>query len=81
MLLIVSLAIGSRVRNYQDGTREWPPTAGRTGDIMIRRVGFSVAAVVIILLGLGIFKWATEKFTVELPQYPQAANTVWLDQN
>ena len=48
---------------------------------MIGKVRFSVAAVVVVLLGIGIFKWAKEKFTVELPQYPQAANTVWLDQN
>ena len=48
---------------------------------MIGKARFSVAAVVVVLLGVGIFKWAKEKFTVELPQYPQAANTVWLDQN
>ena len=48
---------------------------------MIGKVRFSVAAVVVVLLGVGIFKWAKEKFTVDLPQYPQAANTVWLDQN
>ncbi len=48
---------------------------------MIRKAGFSVAAVAVVLLGVGIFKWAKEKFTVDLPQYPQAANTVLLDQN
>jgi len=55
--------------------------AGRTEEIMTRKVGLSIAAVVTILLAAAAFQWAKRKFTIDLPQYPQATNTVWLDQN
>jgi hypothetical protein len=47
---------------------------------MTKKAGFAVAALIVIVLGLGI-RWAKKKFTVDLPQYPATVNTVWLDQN
>ena len=48
---------------------------------MTKKAGFAVGALVVILLLLGVLKYAKENFTVELPQYPATVNAVWLDQN
>jgi hypothetical protein len=48
---------------------------------MKKKIGFAVAAtLVIIILVVGVFLWH-DKFTVEPPNYPPIGKVVWLDQN
>jgi hypothetical protein len=46
----------------------------------MKKIGITVGVIVVALLGLGL-DWAWKNFTVDLPNYPVIANTVWLDQN
>ena len=45
-----------------------------------KKLGLSVGAVVLVLLGLG-GKYLTDNFTVKLPQYQPVDNATWLPQN
>jgi hypothetical protein len=46
----------------------------------MKKIGIAVGVIVVALLGFGL-EWARRNLTVELPNYPVIANTVWLDQN
>ena len=47
---------------------------------MKKKIAFAIAAIVVILLAVGIKYWR-DNFAVELPEYPPIGNVVWLDQN
>jgi hypothetical protein len=47
---------------------------------MIKKIGFAVGAIVLILLMIGA-KCFYDKITVRVPQYPAVEKTVWLDQH
>jgi hypothetical protein len=46
----------------------------------MKKIGIAIGVIVVALLGFGL-DWAWKNFTVDLPNYPVIANTVWLDQN
>ena len=47
---------------------------------MNKKIGFAIAAILVILLVVGVYVWH-DKFTVEPPNYPPIGKVVCLDQN